>query len=129
MKLLQNAQLIAKFQVAAQLITHTTGFKPNKDGIRAVEAFFRQEHSSVAALEEQKRKELVLSLGAFIAEALIAEYETDWIEHEGQYGVLLNEQMAFPFAKARKFLQNLEGGESLSSLFDSPNTAAQNPTT
>lgn len=113
-----DAQLIADFKKAAEVIVETTGFAPNREGLIAAEAFFNEERDAIAALSELRFKELVLSLGAFLAEALLATYDAQWIRHKGQYGVHIRNQIALPFSKAHKFLKDTEGRESLSSLFD-----------
>lgn len=115
-----DPELIESFEESAAVITATTGFETTKDGVSRAEVFFRNEAGSIADLSEDSFKQLVLSLGSFLAQSLISELGAVWVKHKGHFAIRIESYFVFPFSKAKKFLNDKDGIESLTSFFELP---------
>ena len=67
-------------------------------------------------LTEERKRNLVDTVGAYFGTCLCFAYEGDWVQVDESWGVSIGDLTAFPFSKVIKFIED-GAGDSFASLF------------
>jgi hypothetical protein len=102
----------------AYLIKDAYNVEFDLHGIEAIEKVLNEQRDELDILSEDDLELLANSIGVFVGECMVRNYNGEWHIKDNQYAVLVKSIYAFPIRKTYKFLQK-DGihTESISSFY------------